>query len=179
MTTNGKSNSLARPYVQAAFEYASAVDDLPAWENMLQLAAKIVEDARVASWLQNPLIRREQTLDFFRSILADVLNPAKDNFIHVLSDNKRLFLLADIALSFTEKRAALENSVSVELISAVALSAEQLASVKNALEHKIKQVVAVQTKIDPTLIGGLIVKMKDKVIDGSVKNNLNRLSEFI
>jgi F-type H+-transporting ATPase subunit delta len=179
MTTNGKSNSLVRPYAQAAFEYALAENDVPAWESMLHFAAAIAMDARVTPWLHNPRVQGGQALDFFRAMLSDVLNPAKENFIHILSENKRLSLLPDLAIAFAEKRAALDKSVSVEVISALALSAEQQEKVKLALQRKVNQVVEMQVSVDPTLIGGLIVKMQDKVIDGSVRNNLNRLSEFI
>jgi F-type H+-transporting ATPase subunit delta len=114
------------------------------------------------------------------SIINDVagakLNPAMQNFVGVLAENRRLLLLPEIAAHYEELRSDVENTVDVEVISAVELNSAQSDKLKEALSKRLKRTVRMQNTVDPALLGGAVVRAGDMVIDGSLKGRLQRLA---
>jgi F-type H+-transporting ATPase subunit delta len=94
----------------------------------------------------------------------------------VLAENHRLLLLPEISAHYEELRAAVENTVEVEVVSAVALDSTQQEKLKQALSKRLKRQVHMRTSVDPTLLGGAVVRAGDLVIDGSMKGRLQRLA---
>jgi F-type H+-transporting ATPase subunit delta len=103
-------------------------------------------------------------------------NAGMQNFVRVLAENHRLPLLPEIAAQYEELRAAVENTVDVEVTSAVALDAAQSENLKRALNARLKRQVRMQNSVDASLLGGAIVRAGDLVIDGSLKGRLERLA---
>jgi F-type H+-transporting ATPase subunit delta len=170
--------TIARPYVAAAFEFASAKNDLPAWENMLQSAAQLVENKELKSLLQNPSISSYQIADLLAELLAP-LDAGKSNFIQLLAENDRLSVLPEIALLFKAARKEKEKSVTAHVSSAVALSKDYQEKLIKALTKRLQRKVDLQCEVTPDLLGGVIVRAGDLVIDGSVSGKLTRLNDFI
>jgi F-type H+-transporting ATPase subunit delta len=83
--------------------------------------------------------------------------------------------LPEIAVQFESLRAAVENTVDVEVISAVALDAAQSAKLKDALSARLRRDVRMHNSVDATLLGGAVIRAGDLVIDGSLKGRLERL----
>ena len=100
-------------------------------------------------------------------------------FIHVLADNKRLDLLAEIAAQFEVLKAAAEHVVDVKITTAVALTNEQKDAYVQALGRRFEQEVHMHVAVDPSLVGGAIVRAGDTVIDGSLRDRLTRLNEAL
>jgi F-type H+-transporting ATPase subunit delta len=98
------------------------------------------------------------------------------NFVRVLAENHRLPLLPEIAAHYEELRSVVENTVDVEVVSAVPLSAAQADKLKQALSTRLKRQVRMQNLVDSTLLGGAVVRAGDLVIDGSLKGRLERLA---
>lgn len=171
--------TVARPYAAAAFEYALAKQDIPAWETMLQAAANLTQNPAVISLLVNPKVTKSQLADLFCEMLAPFLNAERTNFIRLVADKKRLSNLADVAQLFQTARAALEKTINVEVVSAVELDDIYQQKLTKALTKRLQRQVHLQTKIDPNLLGGAIVRAGDIVIDGSVRGKLTRLIDFI
>jgi F-type H+-transporting ATPase subunit delta len=168
--------TIARPYAKAAFEYARDANAFSRWSQGLGLAAQIVADSRVASLTKSP----EWSAADLAGLITEVAGPALDaglrNFVHVLAENHRLSLLPEIAAHYEVMRAAAENSIDVQVTSAVPLDAAQAAKLEQALSTRLKRKVRVQTSVDPTLLGGAVVRAGDLVIDGSLKGRLERLA---
>jgi F-type H+-transporting ATPase subunit delta len=175
----GKLTTLARPYAAAAFEYALAKNALPEWEGMLQSGALLVEDPGMAKLLNSPGVSASELGDLFCEVLAQVLTPEKTNFIRLLAVNKRLSLLPDIAALFASYRAEHEKNVTVDVISATSLSEPYQQQLIKRLSKRLQSNVTLRCQIDPTLIGGAILRAGDMVIDGSVRGKLNRLLESL
>jgi len=93
----------------------------------------------------------------------------------VLAENRRLPLLPEIAAHYETERARVENTVDVEVISAVPLSAAQAEKLSGALTARLKRRVRMQNSVDATLLGGAVIRAGDLVIDGSLKGRLERL----
>jgi F-type H+-transporting ATPase subunit delta len=109
-------------------------------------------------------------------VAADKLNAGMQNFVRVLAENHRLLLLPEIAAHYEVLRSAVENTLDVEVISAVALDAAQQEKLKAALSTRLKRRVRMRNVVDSTLLGGALVRAGDLVIDGSLKGRLERLA---
>jgi F-type H+-transporting ATPase subunit delta len=98
------------------------------------------------------------------------------NFVRLLSQNKRLEVLPQIAVQFELLRAQYENELDVEVTSAVAMNAEQQSKLIDSLKTRFKRDVRMHSSVDATLLGGAVIRAGDLVIDGSIKGRLQRLA---
>lgn len=172
-------STLARPYAKAAFEYAVAANDLQGWQDALVTAVKVSKQTNVAKFLASPSYTSEQKAEKMNFLCGDALSNKFQNFVKVLSENDRLELLSDIYQQFETLKANQEKTVDVDLVCAKAISVEQQQKLANALSTKLKRAVNVQMTLDESLIGGVIVRAGDTVIDGSIRGRLAKLAEVI
>ena len=168
--------TIARPYARAAFEYAQAAGAFGAWSQGLGTAAAIIADSRVAAFTKDPRWTPANLTALVADVGGDALGGGIRNFIGVLAENHRLLLLPEIAAQFEVLRAAVENTIDVHVASAVALDDAQSAQLVAALTQRFHRQVRVQTSVDPSLLGGAVVRAGDLVIDGSLKTRLERLA---
>ena len=171
--------TLARPYATAAFNMALQKNALAAWDDMLKSAALLVEDKRVRLLLSDPAVTKQKLADFSCSVLSSVLDTERRNFIRLLAENNRLPVLPDIADLFATYRADEEKTVTAQVISAVALDEPYKHKLAAALTKRWQKQVSLQCTVDPSLLGGVIVKAGDDVIDGSIRGKLKRLYESL
>jgi F-type H+-transporting ATPase subunit delta len=175
----GNVTSIARPYAIAAFECALAKNALPAWQELLQTAAIVSQDPLMIRIMASPDVNKTQLADLFCDVLTSELDAEKKNFICLLAEHKRFPVLPEMAKQFAQLRAEHEKQATVEVVSAVPLDAQQQAKLTEALAKRLHLTVSLTCSVNPELIGGAIVKMGDKVIDGSVRGKLQRLFDFI
>jgi F-type H+-transporting ATPase subunit delta len=168
--------TIARPYAKAAFEYARDAKAFSEWSQGLKTAAVIVADPRVAELIGNPRLSQADLVSLVSDVAGASLNPGMQNFIRVLAENHRLLLLPEISANYEVLRADVENTVDVEVISAVVLSAAQQEKLAAALNTRLKRKVRMKNSVDASLLGGAIVRAGDLVIDGSLKGRLQRLA---
>ena len=168
--------TIARPYAKAAFQYAQDAKAFADWSQGLKAAAAIVADPRVAALTKSPQTSQDDLVSIISDVAGDKLNPGMRNFVRVLAENHRLLLLPEIAAHYEELRADVENTIDVEVISAVALSGAQADKLSQALSTRLKRKVRMQNSVDATLLGGAVVRAGDLVIDGSLKGRLQRLA---
>jgi F-type H+-transporting ATPase subunit delta len=177
--TSGNYTTIARPYAAAAFEYARAEKALPAWETMLHSAANITLNADVARMLASPATTVKQAMDLYTDLLGKQLDTHKKNFIHLLADNDRLTVLPDIAELFKTAREQQDKVIAVQVTSAIPLTDAYRAKLQKALTKRLEREVELECEVDPTMLGGALIRAGDIVIDGSVRGKLTRLNEFI
>jgi len=168
--------TIARPYAKAAFEYARDADDFAGWSQALKTAGEIVADPRVAALIKNPALRPADLANLITDVAAAKFDAGMQNLMRVLAENRRLLLLPEIFAHYEELRSAVEHTVDVEVVSAVALSDAQARKLEQALSTRLKRRVRMRTSIDSTLLGGAVVRAGDLVIDGSVRGRLQRLA---
>ncbi|WP_317932864.1 F0F1 ATP synthase subunit delta [Halioxenophilus sp. WMMB6] len=169
--------TLARPYAKAAFEYAKGANALAVWAEQLSVAAAVSQSETVAKVLASPLLTAAQKGDTFVEVCGDALNDKGKNFIRNLAANKRLGLLPAISSLFEEFKAQLEKSVDVDVTSAFELPQATLDKLATALKTKLGRDVTVKGLIDESLLGGVVIRAGDTVIDDSVKGRLAKLAE--
>jgi F-type H+-transporting ATPase subunit delta len=168
--------TIARPYAKAAFEYARDAKAFAQWSSGLKSAAQIVADPRVAELTKNPQWSQADLVSIITDVAGGSLDSGMQNFVRVLAENHRLLLLPEITARYEELRSEVENTIDVEVISAVALNAAQADKFKQALSTRLKRQVRMQNSVDATLLGGAVVRAGDLVIDGSLKGRLQRLA---
>ncbi|OGT43151.1 MAG: ATP synthase F1 subunit delta [Gammaproteobacteria bacterium RIFCSPHIGHO2_12_FULL_37_34] len=166
---------IARPYALAAFEYARDKQQLSAWKAFLEAASYAAKQAPIEKWLVDPQVSSEKLLVLFNEVLASLLNNEQKNFLILLAQNKRLMILSDISTLFNAHIAALEKMSNVRLITAVAPQETFQQQLATTLGKRIQHKVTLHCEVDPTILGGAVIHMGDRVIDGSVRGKLTRL----
>lgn len=172
-----ESATVARPYARAAFEFAQGSKALARWSDLLDVAAAVVRDGRFAALLGNPKVTAAALADFVLGIAGDRADEHGRNFLQLVAQNRRLALLPEIAAQYAQLRAEAENTVDVEIVSAIALSPADTEKFTRALTRRLNRVVRLHASVDPGLIGGAIVRAGDLVLDGSLKGRLERLGQ--
>jgi F-type H+-transporting ATPase subunit delta len=168
--------TIARPYAKAVFALARADKRMPQWSKALGIAASIVADARVAALLGHPNVSAEQLVALITGVGGAAFDQGATNFIRTLATNKRLGFLPEIAARYEQLRADAERTVDVTVTSAVELSAGQKKHYTDAMRKRLDREVRLHCAIDPSLIGGAVVRADDLVIDGSVRAGLAQLA---
>lgn len=171
--------TLARPYAKAAFEYAQAQQQLAAWSAMLSLAAAVSQDDTVQRLLKAPRLTSTDKATTFNEVCGEKFDAQVRNFIHVLSENDRLALLPQIVSLFELYKAEQEKSVDVDVTSAFALSDEQQDKLAKVLSARLGREVRLHAAEDASLIGGVVIRAGDLVIDGSVRGKIAKLAEAL
>lgn len=171
--------TLARPYAKAAFEYAQAQQHLASWSAMLGLAAAVSQDDRMQRVLKAPRLTSTEKATTFIEVCGDKFDAQVRNFLHVISENNRLELLPEIAELFELYKAEQEKSVDVDVTSAFALSDEQQDKLAKVLSARLGREVRLHAAEDAALIGGVVIRAGDLVIDGSVRGKLAQLAEAL
>ena len=165
--------TLARPYARAAFALAREQQRLDAWSQQIGFAADVAGSNAVRSLLTSP----KMTADTAVILLApdEDLDPDFSEFLRLLEANGRLSLLPEIAQLYEQARAEAEHVVNVTITSATELEPAEVESISAALRRRFGTDIALTRAVNPDLIGGAVIDAGDVVIDGSVRNKLERL----
>jgi F-type H+-transporting ATPase subunit delta len=169
--------TMARPYAKAAFEMAVTSDRLDAWSAMLSLLAALLQHAKVAAYLASPVHNAGHQAKTLIELCGSELDDSGRNFVALLAGNKRLVLLPEIVRMYEELKAERQRTVDVEVVSAFAMNEEAQQKLGAALKRRLQREVKLNMTVDKSLIGGLVVRAGDLVIDGSVRGKLNKLTE--
>lgn len=171
--------TLARPYAKAVFEIAKQNHQFDFWSQLLASMASVVQIEEVMVLLNNPNISSEQIYEVMIGSLKSSLDEVPCSFIKTLAVNHRLGLLPAIAELFEEYRLEAEKKIVVEVTSAYPLVGETKERLIKALQIRLQREVELQCEIDPTLLGGVIARAGDLVIDGSIKGKLAKMKQFL
>ena len=170
-------STLARPYAKAAFESAVHASDLQGWADSLATVAAVTQQASVIRLLNSPSFTSARQAEAVIEICGDALSEACQNFIVILSENRRITLLPQISQQFEIMKANREKAVDVDIASAQELDAGQQKMLADALSEKLERKVNMQVSLDKSLLGGAVIRAGDTVIDGSIRGRLTKLAE--
>ena len=171
--------TLARPYAEAAFELAKGQNQLKKWSEMLAFIATVAADARMMQIANDPRVDRAGFLDLFLGVCEKRVDEQGANFVRLLVDNRRLALLPEIVVQYEALKAEAEARVEATVISAFPLDAGQLHSLGEALKRRLGREVNLTTQVDQALLGGVVIRAGDLVIDGSVRGRLQELAAHL
>ena len=171
--------TIARPYARAAFSVALEQEALADWSGMLALLAGAAQDEGVATHLDDPRLSGHESAAFLVSMFADELSDSVKNFLDVLSSNGRLMLIPTISEQYESLKAQHEKTMRVTVSSAFEVSASEQALIEGALRNRLQRDIEVETTIDSELLGGVVIRTEDTVIDDSVRGKLNKLAGIL
>ncbi len=172
------STGLADRYASALFELAQSTSSLDAVAAELRsVNALIGGSPDLARLIASPVISRKSQWRAVDAILQHVgISDLTRRFVGVVADNRRLFALPSIIAAFLHRLAEQRGETSVEVVAAQALTPAQLNAITLALQKAVSKNVALTTRIDPALLGGLVVKVGSRMVDSSIRTKLKRLS---
>lgn len=174
---SGVLTQIARPYAAALFDLARSEGSIDTVEAGLDGIEKLAsESADFGRFLSSPVIATDTKAGAIDVILAKAgLSGTVGNFIKVVARNGRLFALPAIVRAFKDLVAQERGEVAAEVTSAAPLNASQLKTLADTLKQKIGKTVTLTEHVDPSLIGGLVVKVGSQMIDSSLKTKLTAM----
>ena len=167
----------SRRYAEAAFELAKRDDALDAWAADLATAAQLLGDERVARVVDNPsrpFLERQAMLD--KLLNRRIKAPAR-RLVALLAERRRLDLVPEIALEYDELLKRDRGIVTAIVTSAVPLTTDETSALEKRLRAMTGATVELEARIDEGLIGGLTVRIGDRLLDASVRGRLERLRD--
>lgn len=173
---SGKGSALAlgRRYARALFDLTKP-QELEVLEKALQAAAEIwSSDNDFRDFIQNPSITLGSKQDLLQE-LRKALNielETFERFLALLAQNGRIWLLPQIAKSYSALVDERKKVICLEIISAVSLPDSEKESIVSSLKNEVGGMARVEWQVEPEIIGGLVIKSGDKMVDRSVKGML-------
>lgn len=169
--------TIARPYAKAAFEFARDKGSLADWSAQLALAAAVAGDTGFSEYLSRPTMSTDQQVQAFLKAVGDQLGTDVRNFVTEIVQNKRADALPAVAELYEAMRAELEQSATVVVTSAYELNDAQRQLLVQKLGQKLGRKVDIEAvTVDRSLIGGVVIRSGDLVIDASVRGKLDQLA---
>lgn len=171
-------SGLAGRYATALFELAresNTIDTVAA--SLKTVTAALDEGGDFAALVTNPLVGRDAASRAVTAVAKALgLDSITTNFLGVLAQNRRLAALRDVVRDFGVLVSAHRGEVAAQVTAAHALTDDQVAQLRQQLKAGLGQDVAVDLRIDPSILGGLVVQVGSKMIDSSLKTKLDTLS---
>lgn len=171
--------TLARPYAAAAFKRAKQTAATEKWSLSLSFLADQLKDKNFLFVANNPKVSNEILTALILEISRDRLDSEAVNFVKLLIENKRLLLLTHIAKLFESLKAEDEGYIHVDVTVAYPFTKESKQDFTAKLEKKLGKKVHLKVTADKKLIGGVLVRAGDKVIDGSVRGRLQNMQKAL
>lgn len=180
-TSGGIQASLAGRYASALFDLARDEKQIDAVTRSLgSLGQALTDSGEFGQLVASPLVGREEAGKAFSAIAGQLkLDPLTANFLGVLARNGRKGQLPQVIRLFGRLAADHRGETTAEVISARPLSDDQIAALKTQLKARAGRDVAIDAQTDPTILGGLIVKLGSQMIDASLKTKLTRLAQVM
>jgi len=168
---------IAKSYAQALFELAKeekVLDLLP--EEVATIAEIFKKEEGLQKIIQHPQISAKEKKEIWQQAFGGKINPLLLNFLFLLTDRKREAFLGEIAQELTKLIRAEKNITVVQVTTAIKLEEKQKESLKAKLLEKTgKEKIELEAKIDPSIIGGIILRIGNTLIDDSIAKHLNVL----
>ena len=172
-------STIARPYAKAVFETAMESGQFEAWGHLLAGLGEALDDPRIEVALSDPKLGSETIAGIIIEALGGSADQQAQNFIRLLAEYDRLYIVEHITVRFEALRAEAERIVDVEVVSAAPLSDEHRQQLTNALRTRLGREVRLHSQLDESLIGGAVIRAGDLVIDGSLRGRLDQLTSAV
>ncbi|MEI7993822.1 MAG: F0F1 ATP synthase subunit delta [Methylococcaceae bacterium] len=169
--------TIARPYAAAVFKRAKETHATAKWSQSLAFMSAVLKNEDISVVIDNPKVSKQRLSVLMLDICQEHVNQENENFLKLLVLNNRLGLLPSIAELFEAYKAEDEGYVDVEVSTAYALSKDAKQDVTTTLEKTLGKKIHMNVTVDKSLIGGILVRAGDRVIDGSIRGRLQQLAK--
>jgi F-type H+-transporting ATPase subunit delta len=172
----GEVTTIARPYAEAVFARAREREEVGTWGAALATLSVIADDPHMAEQIANPNVSRERLCEAILEIAGEGLSSEARNLVSLLAANNRLSTLSEISRLFNELETRHQGVRQVQVLSAFDLDEGAQKELAAVLAKRLRAQVEMTVQADPSLIGGVVVRAGDLVIDGSVRGKLHKLA---
>jgi len=172
-------NSYARRYSQAIFRMALENKDINRWQSDLRKVAGLMRDTALLSLVNNPQISGEEKSQNLKQRLGDV-NPLAIKLVLLLAAKGKLAALDDVAEEYqvlVDDYRGIEGTEIAEITTAIPLDNDYQMKIAQRITDIVGKPVLLRSKVDPAIIGGIIIRVGDKLIDGSIRSKLAALKK--
>ena len=164
-----------RRFAQAAFQIASDGGQLAEWQQDLATMAQAIRETDLGTLLDSPQIPLERKLSVIGEALGDGVGPLARNLAGLLASRGEMGMLPDIVDQFDSMLDAHRGVVRAEVTAAVKLDQAQVERLERSLGDAVGAEVVVDVRVDPAVMGGLVARVGDRLVDGSVRTRLQRM----
>lgn len=171
--------TLARPYATAVFKQAKQSKKTGQWSEELALIKVIVAHDEMVKIVNNPKIAKAKLAELILGIAENKISFEGTNFLKLLIQNNRLVLLPEIVKIYEQKKAEAEGYLEVDVLTAYPFTKETNQKFSKTLEKSFNKEIHMKVTVDKSLIGGVVVRAGDKVIDGSIRGQLQQLQKAL
>jgi len=175
-----RQGSIAKRYATALLQVAQDHGKVDEYQQELHLIVQTFgSNPNLQTAMTSPVVPPSKKMGIFTALVPKLgISASVRNLIHVLVDQERISDLGLIALIYRDLSDELKGRVRVQVTSAVALGANE-AKLKTVLENTLKQEVQIEARVDPEILGGLVVQVQDRIFNASLKGELERLKESL
>jgi F-type H+-transporting ATPase subunit delta len=167
----------ARRYAEAAFEVALASDTLDQWKADLATAAEMLGRPNVEPTVDSPAVPLAQRLAIVQQLLGSRISRQALQLVSLLVERGKVSALPRVSEQFNRQLNAHRGVVEATVTSAVPLTPDETAAIRSRVEAMAGSAVELTTRVDPALLGGLTVQIRDRLLDASIRGRLERLRD--
>lgn len=171
-------NAVSRRYAQAFFALAQETGNIDKFESELQAVVEAInETGELKKVMEHQLVSPDEKKAIINAVFAQEISETTMNFLDIVIDKYRATYIPGIYEEFVAYANHTRNMIDARVKSAVELTDSDLDTIKSKLADMTGKTVRVQSELDPSLIGGVVVRIGDKVVDGSLAGRLAKLKE--
>lgn len=169
-------DTIARPYAKAIFAIAIKNNNIQEWKKILIMISKIVSLKQIRPFLSGALSPKYLSL-IFTKITYDIINDNEHakNLIKLLAEYQRFQITSHILQQFLTLEAQYKNILIIEVSTAYALQETDIKKIQKILEQFFLKKIKLFCKVNPRMLGGLIIKQNDMIFDFSIENHFKQL----
>jgi F-type H+-transporting ATPase subunit delta len=171
--------TLARPYAVALFKRAKETDTTLVWSENLAFLSMVLSNEDILVLIDNPKINRQQLSICLLDICQGQIDAESENFLKLLVHNKRLALVSTITKLYEAYKADYEGYVDVDVETAYEFSEDTKIKFSESLEKTLGKKIHMNVSVDKSLIGGVLVRAGDRVIDRSIRCQLQHMQKTL
>jgi len=165
---------IARRYARAYFALARQAKDIPGWRTALEQVTSLLSHPDVQGMLGDPRITQAERVRVAAELLKDAQPPAR-NLARLLVERGRTAVLAQVLQQYDALADRESGVLRAEVTTAVAVSKQLEDRIRKELAGRLGSEVQTTVSQDPAILGGLVIRIGDRVIDGSVRTRLEQL----
>jgi F-type H+-transporting ATPase subunit delta len=171
-----EATTIARPYAEAVFALANESGTLDQWSEMLDFVASLMQDGTMQRLVNEPAQVKSQISELIIGIGGGKLTQEEQNLVRLLAENGRLQIASEIARRYESLKNRERGVLDVDVTTAFPLDEAQQQSIAAVLKNKLGREIRITSSEEPALIGGVVIRAGDLVIDSSVQGQLTKLA---
>lgn len=175
-----REEAIGRRYAAALFSQAQKYGHLDdARKELTNVAQTVAQTPVLAAILKEPFLTEARKKEALQTVFGKTISKGTMGFLNLLVDKRRLNVLPEVEAEFSKMVRAFQNVEEATATSAVPLTASEVSALTKSLETRTGKTIELTTSVDPDVMGGVLVRIGDTVLDGTVRGSLERLRDAL